>query len=153
HASTSTAKPTYTYHATETLLPVGSGISLSRLRLLATQGDVPNAVRIQFGARDFNSDVKVDKGTGLAHISIGPTKVTITPDPVARAFRIIADDKSPARAVGVAAALGTRLTKTAEASALAQYNTEWKTLDDYREKLITAEQNLFSQLAAATLAN
>src|SRR3954454_8328423 len=57
-------KAKVTYHATETLIPAGQGVSLDRLALLATQGNVPSDVRAQFGIRTNNTDVKIARGTG-----------------------------------------------------------------------------------------
>src|SRR5262249_14201185 len=63
HANPPDTKPKYTYHATAVMIPATSGVSLDRLSFLATTGDVPNAVRLQFGAK-AGGDVAVKPGTG-----------------------------------------------------------------------------------------
>jgi len=151
-ATPTSAQPNYTYHATEILLPAGAGISFGRLALIATQGDVPAAIRLQFGAKS-NCDTTVNKHNGARSTCIGPTTVTLTQDMKSKSFRIMATDLNAQRAVAVATALTDRLMRATASAATKAYNNQWTTLDDERAQYEKTERTLFSQLAAATVAN
>ncbi len=139
------------YKATTTLVSDGTNAAnLDRLTLLATAGDVPRLVRLQFGDKPYvGGDATVNGQTGARRVPIGKTEVLVTPDKAAGALRISTSDENAARARDIATAVAVRLEVAANQQAQAAYNADYHYLDLTRVGLQQSADDLNNKLNVA----